>query len=135
MLWKSGFAHTNGPWEGSLLCLTQTSSGRHDCNIFPVYFIQQAYFLLPFKGKCLLPLRQFLSVAILFFNMKMDVFFYPSLRTFAFCFLSPNFSVLTQKKKKNGSTLLISDHCLGEKQLIICILACRNLEYSSPFSK
>lgn len=136
MLCKSGFAHTNGPWERSLICSTEASSGRHECNILPVYFIQQAYFLLLFKGKCLLPPRQFLSVAILCFMMNMGSFFYPALWTVAFCLLSPNFSVLTHQKypklkattnkKKPDSTLLFSHHCLGKKHvLIICILASR----------
>lgn len=55
VLWKSVCTHTNGPWK-------RASSGRHEHNILPVCFIQQTD--LPFKGKCLLPLRHFLSVAI-----------------------------------------------------------------------
>lgn len=68
VLWKSVCTHTNGPWK-------RASSGRHEHNILPVCFIQQAD--LPLRGKCLLPLRHFLSVAIPFFNRKMEGLFSP----------------------------------------------------------
>lgn len=68
VLWKSVCTHTHGPWK-------RASSGRHEHNILPVCFIQQAD--LPFEGKCLLRLRHFLSVAVPFFKRKMQGFFPP----------------------------------------------------------
>lgn len=68
VLWESVCTHTNGPWKRDF-------SRRNEHNILPVCFTQQAD--LPFKGKCLLPLRHFLSVAITFFKRKMEGFFPP----------------------------------------------------------
>jgi len=87
MLWKSGFSHTSGPWERALLCLTQASSGRHECNILPVCFIQRAYFLLPFKAKCYFLSDSSCPWLFCFSVGRWKAFHAPSLQSFAFFLL------------------------------------------------